>query len=104
MLQHRIGMARAHADPCSVRSLLPSNIWRSLAMNDSFKARLLARELLLGTFVKSTDHTVTEVLSRSGLDVLCFDAEHVPFGAARLDTCLLAARANGMPAIVRVAD
>lgn len=73
-------------------------------MNTSFKARLLARELLVGTFVKSTDHTAVEVLCHAGLDVLCLDAEHVPFGAARLDTSILAARANHMPAIVRVAD
>ncbi|MFM0187988.1 aldolase/citrate lyase family protein [Paraburkholderia nemoris] len=73
-------------------------------MNDSFRSRLQARELLIGTFVKSTDHTVTEVLCRSGLDVLCLDAEHVPFGSARMDTCLLAARAHQMPTIVRVAD
>ncbi|HZZ02834.1 HpcH/HpaI aldolase family protein [Paraburkholderia sp.] len=69
---------------------------------ENFRSRLEKHELLIGTFVKSTDYTVAEVLSMSGLDALCFDAEHVPFDRSKLDTCLLATRAYRMPSIVRV--
>jgi 2-keto-3-deoxy-L-rhamnonate aldolase RhmA len=68
-----------------------------------FRRRLLARELLVGTFVKTPHPSVVEVLGHSGLDCVCMDAEHAPFDRATLDTALLAARAAHMPALLRVA-
>ncbi len=67
-----------------------------------FKARLLAGEPLLGTFVKTPHPSVIEVLAQTGLDCLCLDAEHAPFDRVDLDRGLLAARAGGIAALVRV--
>jgi 2-keto-3-deoxy-L-rhamnonate aldolase RhmA len=67
-----------------------------------FRQRLRARELLVGTWVKTPAPVVCEVLAGTGLDVLTLDAEHAPFGRAELDGCLAVCRASGMPALVRV--
>ena len=69
-----------------------------------FKRRLLAGEPLLGTFVKTPHPSVVEVLAQTGLDCLCLDAEHAPFDRVDLDRGLLAARAGGIAALVRVAS
>lgn len=68
-----------------------------------FRARVLAGEVLAGTFVKTPAHEVIEVLALSGLDFLCLDAEHAPFDRGRMDTCLAIGRALGVPMLVRVA-
>ncbi len=69
-----------------------------------FKARLVAGEPLLGTFVKTPHPSVVEVMTQTGLDCLCLDAEHAPFDRVDLDRGVLAARAGGIPALVRVAS
>ena len=68
----------------------------------ALKGRMAAGEMLSGTFVKTPDITVIEVLAQSGLDFLCLDAEHAPFGRAETDRCLAIARALDMPTLVRV--
>ena len=68
----------------------------------SFKSRMLAGEILAGTFVKTPAHEVIEVLAKSGLDFACLDAEHAPFDHGRMDACLAMTRALGWPALVRV--
>ena len=78
-----------------------------LAMEQStgkpdLKARLAARELLVGTFVKTPSPIVVEVLGLTSLDCLCLDAEHAPFDRGTLDTCILAARASRIDVLVRV--
>ena len=70
---------------------------------EGFRERLRARERLVGTFVKTPHPVVVEVLGHSELDCVCLDAEHAPFDRAHLDTALLAARAMGLPALVRPA-
>jgi 2-keto-3-deoxy-L-rhamnonate aldolase RhmA len=67
-----------------------------------FRERLHAGQKLVGTFVKTPAPVVTEVLARSGLDLLVLDAEHAPFGRAELDGCLAIAAALQMPTLVRV--
>ena len=69
----------------------------------SFRQRLRARQPLYGTFFKTPSHQLVEVLGGAGLDFIVIDAEHAPFDRAALDVCLLAARANNLPALVRVA-
>jgi 2-keto-3-deoxy-L-rhamnonate aldolase RhmA len=54
----------------------------------TFRHRLRARELLVGTWVKTPAPVV--------------DAEHAPFGRAELDACMAICRASGVPALVRV--
>ncbi|NRA98679.1 MAG: aldolase [Rhodobacteraceae bacterium] len=67
-----------------------------------FRARMMAGEIMSGTFVKTPAIEVIEVLAKSGLDFICLDAEHAPFDRARLDTCLAVARALDFPTLVRV--
>jgi 2-keto-3-deoxy-L-rhamnonate aldolase RhmA len=71
------------------------------ARSVDFKTRLLRRDFLLGVFVKTPHHAVIEVLATTDLDCVCLDAEHAPFDRGDLDRCLLAARAGGLPALVR---
>ena len=70
----------------------------------SFKQALASGEPLLGTFLKTPHPHVVEVLASSGLDCVCIDAEHAPFDRTAIDLCLMAARAGGIPAIVRPAS
>lgn len=72
--------------------------------NARFKARLLAREGLLGCFIKTPHPTVVEVLGAGPLDFLILDGEHSPFDRSAIDACMLAARAVGCPVLVRVPD
>ena len=67
-----------------------------------FRARLLRRELLVGSYLKTPDATVAEVLGASALDAVCLDAEHASFDRRALDACIHALRAAGMPSLVRV--
>ena len=67
----------------------------------SLRERLRAGELLAGTWIKTAHPHVAEVLAFSTLDVVVLDAEHAPFDRASLDLCILAARAGGMPVLVR---
>ena len=68
----------------------------------TLKARLAARELIVGTFIQTPAASVVEVLALSALDCLCLDAEHGPFDRGSLAVCILAARAGNMETIVRV--
>ncbi len=70
----------------------------------SFRRRLLDRQSLVGTFLKTPSAGVAEIIGLSGLDCLCVDAEHAPFDRAALDAVLLATRAQDLPSLVRVAD
>ena len=69
-----------------------------------FKTRLASGAQLLGTFVKTPHPHIVEVLASTGLDCLCLDAEHAPFDRGDLDACIMAARADGMPVLVRPAS
>ena len=49
----------------------------------SFKSRVLSRELMVGTFLKTPHYTMIEIFAQTGFDFLCLDAEHAPFDSAR---------------------
>jgi len=68
------------------------------------RARILGRERLAGTFVKTPDVMVIEVLATSGLDFIILDGEHSGFDRGRLDACLAVARALDFPALVRISS
>jgi 2-keto-3-deoxy-L-rhamnonate aldolase RhmA len=70
-------------------------------MTGTFKQRLADGDTIIGAFVKTPSAMVVEVLGRTALDCLCLDAEHSPFDRGQIDACILAARAGGMPALVR---
>ena len=67
----------------------------------NFKSRIAAGDALLGTFLKTPHPHVVEVLASTGLDCICIDAEHAPFDRRDIDLCIMAARAGGMPVLVR---
>lgn len=67
------------------------------------KARILGGDLLAGTFMKTPDVTVVEVLAQSGLDFIVLDLEHTGIDRGRMDACLAVARALDFPVLVRVA-
>ena len=69
---------------------------------DGLRARMRRGDALCGTFVKTPDVQIVEVLAHAGLDFICFDAEHSPFDRGRLDACLAVAGALGLDALVRV--
>jgi 2-keto-3-deoxy-L-rhamnonate aldolase RhmA len=71
---------------------------------DTFRARFLARELLVGTFIKTPTTHSTEILGGVGFDFVVIDEEHAPFDRVTIDTVLLAARASHTAGIVRVAE
>ena len=70
----------------------------------SFKQDVTTGKPLLGTFIKTPHPHVVEVLATGGLDCLCIDAEHAPFDRTAIDLCLMAARAGGVPTLVRPAS
>lgn len=68
----------------------------------AFRDRLRSRAPLCGTFIKTPHYQMVELAAGTGLDFVVLDAEHAPFGRSELDTCLLAAAATGVPALVRL--
>ncbi len=71
---------------------------------NSFRSRLIARDLIVGTFMKTPSPIVAEVLGLTDLDVVCIDTEHAPFGRLETDLCVGALRSADMPSLVRVAN
>jgi 2-keto-3-deoxy-L-rhamnonate aldolase RhmA len=70
----------------------------------NLRKRILARETLASTFVKTAEVTVVEVLATSGLDFIVIDGEHCGFDRGRLDACLAVCRALDFPALVRISS
>lgn len=69
-----------------------------------FRQRFLAREPLIGTFVKTPTGHATEMLGMLGFDFVVIDEEHAPFDRGSIDNVLFAARAGGTAGFVRVAS
>ena len=58
-----------------------------------FRSQVLAREKLLGIFVKNPDFASVESLgARTQLDFIILDLEHSSFTFRELQSCILAAR------------
>jgi 2-keto-3-deoxy-L-rhamnonate aldolase RhmA len=68
----------------------------------SFRQRMLAGDKLVGTFLKTPTSHATEILGDLGYDFVVIDQEHAPFDRTTTDIALMAARAQGTPALVRV--
>ncbi|MEP9375210.1 aldolase/citrate lyase family protein [Aquabacter sp. CN5-332] len=69
-----------------------------------FRSRLLAGEHLIGTFIKTPTTHATEIIGALGFDFVVIDEEHAPFDRLATDATLLAARAAGTAALVRVSS
>jgi 2-keto-3-deoxy-L-rhamnonate aldolase RhmA len=72
------------------------------AMPASFRQRLLAGELLLGTFIKTPVTHPVEILGALGFDFAVIDQEHAPFDRVTIDGLVLAGQAAGIAVLVRV--
>lgn len=68
-----------------------------------FRKRLLARELLIGTFCKTPTSHATEILGSIGYDFVMLDEEHAPWTRQSLEVGFLGARAFGIAGLVRIA-
>lgn len=69
---------------------------------NTFRHRLLTKELLVGTFQKTPSMMISEVLANTKIDVVCIDAEHSPFDRSDIDAAILAYRAADKPSLVRI--
>ncbi|MBD0413874.1 HpcH/HpaI aldolase family protein [Oryzicola mucosus] len=70
----------------------------------SFRDRLLARDRMLGTFLKFPTTQVVEILGVIGYDFVVIDQEHAPLDRTTTDMMIFAARASNVAPIVRVGD
>ena len=69
------------------------------------RALTLSRDQVAhGTFVKTDSPQIVELLGATALDFAVLDAEHAPFDRSTMDRMMLAARASGLPLLVRVPD
>lgn len=68
----------------------------------SFRHRLLAKEQLLGSFIKFPTGHSTEMLGGIGFDFVVIDAEYGPFDRLATDQARMGARAGGIAGLVRV--
>jgi len=75
-----------------------------MSLIGSFKSRIVSRELMVGTFLKTPHYVMIEVFAQSGFDFLCLDAEHAPFDRRAIDECMAVSRALDFPVLVRVGD
>lgn len=69
-----------------------------------FAQDLRSRKVVAGTFVKSNDPAIVEVLGHSGFDFAILDAEHVALDRADVARMAMAARAVQMPLMVRIPE
>lgn len=58
----------------------------------------------VATFIKTDSPQVVEILGLGDLDFAVLDAEHAPFDRQAMDRMLFAARAVGLPMLVRIPD
>lgn len=69
-----------------------------------FRARVLRKEHVLGTFIKTPTSHSTEIVGSVGFDFVILDQEHAPFDRGSIDIACLAGRAANVATIVRVAE
>lgn len=99
--------SRVPAPACTIATQFT---WKEAAVTGDhpsyrkFRERLLARNHLLGTFIKTPTTHATEILGSIGFDFVVFDQEHAPLHAGALDMMILAARASNVAGIVRVPE
>ena len=69
---------------------------------NTLKEKLKAGNVCLGTHISLNDLVVTELIGNLGFDYLWIDTEHTSISLQRLEEHLIAARAAGVSALVRV--
>jgi staphyloferrin B biosynthesis citrate synthase len=68
-----------------------------------FRKRLVNREPLIGTFLKTPTSHAAEIIGSIGYDFVMFDEEHAPWTRQTLEIGFLGARAFGTAGLVRIA-
>lgn len=71
-------------------------------MANLLRQRLRQGEFLLGSHINSIDPTLTECMGQTGIDYIWVDTEHTAIDYQTLQLHLIAARASGCPAMVRI--
>lgn len=71
-------------------------------MENKFRKALESGRRLFGTHVNLTDYHVCEMLGAIGFDYLWIDMEHISTSFSDMECHLIAAKAAGTPAMVRV--
>ncbi len=72
-------------------------------MSKEFFAKVKNREYIRGTHIFAGMPPLTECIAGVGFDAIWIDTEHTPIGIESLQNNLIAARAGGTPAVVRIA-
>ena len=72
--------------------------------DESLRTRMLRGDMLAGTFLKTPNLQMIEILAMTGMDFVCLDAEHAPFDRSAIDPCMAIGRAMNFPILVRVPD
>ena len=70
----------------------------------TLRSRVLAKDVLIGTFCAIAHPAVIEMVAGTGFDFLFIDAEHTQINRGDLENLLRAAEVAGTPALVRVPD
>ena len=75
-----------------------------LGATNPVKQKLARGEAVIGTFIKSVDPAMTEIVCQSGFDFVILDNEHTAMNKETLVQLVRVAEIHGVPAIVRVRD
>ncbi|MCB1385982.1 MAG: aldolase [Nitratireductor sp.] len=67
----------------------------------SLRARILAGDRVIGTFLKTPDPHMVELLGLAGLDFIVADSEHAPIDLGALDLMAMAGRSVSLPILFR---
>lgn len=67
-----------------------------------FRARCLAGDALIGTFLSTPHPVAVEVVAATPIDFVCIDGEHAQIGRERIEEMIRAADVHRKPVIVRV--
>ena len=70
----------------------------------TLKARIRARERLVGCFVFMQAPSIVEILALAGFDFVVIDLEHAPKDWESVENLIRAADVHGLPALVRVPE
>lgn len=70
-------------------------------MTTTFRDRIRAGELLVGSFVKTPSPHVVEIFGHAGLDFAVIDQEHAPIDLSQMDMMAMAGRSVGLPLLSR---
>lgn len=68
----------------------------------TLREKINTGEFIRGTHIFAGMHMLTECIAQTGFDALWIDTEHTAIGIESLQMNLIAARAGGTPAVVRI--